>query len=109
MYDIDFQTCSVRDVIARSVTCHPSLMIELLTRAGNSHVEASETVLDEDTRRTYNDMHTACTWAAKWVYTEDLEALCRDLEARGAAFLIACRLQCVPRAAWHDIAKRDAS
>ena len=48
MYPINFMTCSADDVIARSVTCHPSLLAEGMRQRAKAHIDAHLAMLPRD-------------------------------------------------------------
>ena len=46
MYPINFMTCTAQEVIARSVTCHPTMFAEELSNVARIHAGAANTMHD---------------------------------------------------------------
>lgn len=108
MYEIDFNTCTARDVIARSMTCHPSLMRDELLNLSKQH-EAwlhATTTASAGAKRGGRTLRDACAKSAAWVEYGDLDAIMADFSARIASFEVASRLQLIPRATRADIRER---
>lgn len=46
MYELDLNTCTVGDVIYRSLICHPTLLREAIETARDAHRAAAATMID---------------------------------------------------------------
>lgn len=106
MYEIDFNTCSLDDVIERSVTCHPTLLVELLRAIAEIHSRSAREMFDQVARKSAVGMAEDCRRAANSV--ETLGSLVgASFGMRMQAFTAACKLQLLPLSLAQDIAKRD--
>lgn len=99
MYEIDFNTCTARDVIQRSMTCHPSLMRDKLHEAAKTHSDYIQTTrcLDNRAIEGATRLRDACHKAMAALALEDIDAIMGDFSATIVAFEVACQLQLVPR------------
>ena len=110
MYDIDFTTCKMKDVIDRSITCHPSLYVEKLRAIRNIHLNHALVTLNRDAARIARNMADEAKYIA--ISIEDGSA-CADwciptnnLNATLIAFQAAAALQGLTRVQMLDIAER---
>jgi hypothetical protein len=85
-----------RSIIARSISMHPSMLIECLDRARLTHLEAARSMLDKPAVRIAVSMADSCLMAAKFVEADNIDAIMTDMAGWQAALLCACRLQCLP-------------
>lgn len=110
MYPIDFTTATAREVILRSLVCHPSLFIDALSVAEREHAVYAQA--------NAGTPHGKAAESAREHASVAL-SLARDMNAEGAAFHIAshtgplvqaltisARLQCVPPSLRYEIAGR---
>ena len=110
MYDIDFTTCTMNDVIDRSITCHPSLYVEKLRSIRDIHLNHALVTLNRNAARIARNMaadaeHVAMMVqdgfeGAAWCVPSD------NLSAKLVAFQAAAALQCLSRSQMLDIAER---
>jgi hypothetical protein len=107
MYQIDFMTCTADDVIARSATCHPSLLADTLREQGRTHICAYAAIAayDKHAGNVAANMASDCNTIAERLADDGTTG---DLTfgQRIIAFGAAARLQCVPHAAQRSIASR---
>jgi hypothetical protein len=110
MYPIDFSTASVRDVIRRSMICHPTVLAEALESSATTDQNYERGLTfrrDAETKAAVIRRYTAALDAAVCVRVGKLDELCEDFSAMIQAFACACRLQLVPHATQQDIAARE--
>ncbi len=94
MYPIDFVSCTANDVIARSVTCHPTLFAERLLDIARVHDQAAATMLDCEATKISRRMAADCRQMAdRLEHGELLDGL--SFSQRIIAFSAAAKLQCV--------------
>jgi aminoglycoside N3'-acetyltransferase len=108
MYEINFATCTLEDVIERSATCHPGLFADTLREQARTHISAYSSIAayDRHAGNVAANMASDCnTMAERLASDGDIGEL--TFGQRIIAFGIAARLQCVPHAAQRDIARRD--
>lgn len=100
MYPINLTTCTARDVIQRSVTCHPSLFSEALRDLASVHGTYAGQTSDALAAQSARNLQRACQQAAHHIeHDADANApelICDDFNMRIVAFTEACRLQCIP-------------
>ena len=109
MYEIDFLTCTMRDVIARSVACHPSLFAESLENTARIHHEFCVTTMDKTATRIALDMRAACLAAAVSARDDNVDAIIsHGRTSMICAFTAAMKLQCLPRYIANEICDRDS-
>lgn len=107
MYPIDFDTCSIADVIARSATCHPSLFADKLTAIAAIHHQASFSLrYSTGGRPIARGMGDSASDMARDLLAQEFDATALDFGAMIIAFGAACSLQCIPHATAKDIAGR---
>ena len=112
--DIDFLTCTMDDVIARSILLHPTMLQDALTKAYRAHLDAATTMVDGPACRMAHEMSrdrvrgssSHCQWPTgqRWriaIASHSTNA-CWHI---GAAY----KLQCLPYATAMDIATRGVS
>jgi hypothetical protein len=106
--DIDYTTCTMNDVIARSLRMHPSLLADACAAAGKIHQQARDTTHDGKAREIAGDM-AKDAWglfcAIRDGEIDDLAAL--TFTQRQIAFAAAARLNCLHFNLAHSIAKRE--
>jgi hypothetical protein len=58
MYELDFNSpdCTMNDVIARSIVCHPSLFVDAARHAARTHAEYAEETGSFNSARIARDM-----------------------------------------------------
>jgi len=94
MYPIDFTNCTANDVIARSVTCHPTLFAERLRGIASIHGQAATTMHDRQAVKISRQMAADCReMADRLDHGELLDGL--SFSQRIIAFNAAAKLQCV--------------
>lgn len=107
---IDFLTCTMDDVIARSILLHPTMLTDMLRSAARTHAEASGTMLDGPAVRMAREMATEAGEVALRVETGLLASAgdchCLTFSQRIIAFGAAYKLQCVPMSLALEIAAR---
>lgn len=108
MYAIDFLTCSADDVIRRSATCHPSMLVEALRRRADTHASAAATMMlrDKYAGGIALKMADECQRVADRVERGDDS--CVSFGERISAFSAAAHLQCLSPALAQDIINRAA-
>lgn len=110
MYPIDLSKCTARDVIQRSVTCHPSLFSEALRDLASVHGTYAGKTSDVMAAKSARNLQRACQQAAHLIeHDADADAperICEDFNMRIVAFTEACRLQCIPYASRIAIIER---
>jgi hypothetical protein len=96
MYEIDFTTCAALDVIQRSITCHPTMLVETLRANAATHEQAGSTMYDRIARETAYRMGGDCRTVANTI--ENLGTIPPDLTfgERTQAFSAAAKLQLIP-------------
>lgn len=105
MFEINFSTCTMRDVIARSATCHPTLFREAMLAAAQAHRAAQQVAprrvasialgMESDLRRMADDIDM-----------DNFDASVLSPAETVQAFNIARKLQCVTWDVAESIAKR---
>lgn len=108
MYAIALESCTPRDVIQRSVTCHPSLFAEKLRAIAGQHENYTRVTHDEIAKRSARRMSEAAIFAAGAVESEDVDAIVGNFSAMIIALHAACELQALPRYLYAAIAERAA-
>lgn len=108
--DIDFLTCTMDDVIARSILMHSSMLTDMLRSAARTHAEASRTMVDGPAVRMAREMATEAMEVAQRIDTGLLASAddchCLTFSQRIIAFGAAYKLQCVPMSLALEIAAR---
>ena len=113
MYQISFETCTMNDVIVRSIVCHPTTLAESLRANASIHYQVAETMHDKTAAIAANRCGIQCRNAAMLVDTfydvdDKLNKIAEfSFGERIATFLAAAKLQLIPFATQHDICKRD--
>ena len=113
MYQINFETCTMNDVIVRSIVCHPTTLAESLRANASIHYTASDVMHDKTAAIAANRCGIQCRNAAMLVETfydvdDKLNKIAEfSFGERMAAFLAAAKLQLIPFATQHDICARD--
>jgi len=106
MYEIDLNTCTARDVIQRSITCHPSLFIEGIQSLADTHRRYAQIASSVDVAKIADGCRDACEIAARYVAECDADAICGELRYLVQAFTVAAKLQCIPASLRGDIIER---
>jgi hypothetical protein len=104
--NIDFNTCTMADVIARSLLLHPSLFAETLERVARTHREASYSLrFDSKAADIAARMARECEFMADDISTgRGLNSL--EFGETIQAFGVACKLQCISPGLGQEIAAR---
>lgn len=103
---INYNTCKMDDVIARSLAMHPSLLGEAIANAAKVHGQARDTMVSGETRRIAADMATLAWKMVLDIRTDDLFPCELDFSSRIIAFTAAARLNCLSHLVAADIAAR---
>lgn len=107
LYEIDFLTCSMDDVIERSIVCHPSLLIDSMVGVADIHDASAAHMYDATAKRIARQMADDCKNAALLIRDEGKGALSLfTFSQRIQVFHQAARAQCINRALEHEIAAR---
>jgi hypothetical protein len=106
MPPIDFMTCTARDVIARSLLCHPATLADNLMSAGKTHAGYSLISPRADVAEIARRMGEKAFKAACHARAEHIEPIMADTDMRTMTLHAACELQLVPRSLRGDIAAR---
>jgi hypothetical protein len=111
MYAIDFNTCTIDDVIARSITCHPTMLADTLRANARAHFNARDTMHDREAQQAAQRSGQQCRVVAciiehaAVIEVEPIERM--SFGERLAAFSAAARLQCLPHSVSSAICARD--
>jgi hypothetical protein len=106
MPPIDFMTCTARDVIARSLLCHPSTLAGRLMEVAKTHAGYSIVTPDATVAAIARRMGEKAFLAASHARVESIEPIMADFDQVIATLHCACELQLVPRSLRGDIAAR---
>jgi hypothetical protein len=106
MADIDYLTCSMDDVINRSLLMHPSVFGDALAAVAKIHRQARDTVLTGKSRMVADDMCLKAWAMFKAIQDGELVAADLDLSSRLMAFSAAAKLNCLSFNVAHSIAAR---
>lgn len=106
MTELDFQTATMKDIIARSIAMHPSLLVDSMVEISNIHRQYGQ-LSTGPTATSARNMAIACEEAIDFIEDGDLDALCANFSAYIQTFEQACRLQCITPATKREIAERD--
>lgn len=104
---IDWDTCTMFDVIDHSILMHPSLLTDSIQSASNAHGSYAMRCYHKDTRdncQRYIKENAAAIRAIK--AGNPAAAACRTFHSAVEAFNIAARLQCIPNHCRTAIAER---
>ena len=110
---INFETCTMNDVIVRSIVCHPTMLTAKLRDNANVHYDAALVMHDKTAAAAAQRCGNQCCQAANLVGNlngagQPIEAIsAMSFGERMAAFLAAAKLQLIPFATQHDICARD--
>ena len=108
MYKLDFATCTMDEVIARSLICHPSLLRHEALEAARIHTQAAKDMRDGAAKRSALDMARAAQRIASIANSGGCASdLSDDFGARVIAFARAAKLQLIPRATQNEICDRE--
>ena len=112
MYQINFETCTMNDVIVRSIVCHPTMLIDTLHANASIHYTARDVMHDKTAAAAAQRCGNQCREAADLIvsrpgYTAIAIVSEFSFGERMATFLAAAKLQLIPFATQHDICKRD--
>lgn len=111
--DIDFLTCTMDDVIARSILLHPTMLQDALTKAYRAHLDAATTMVDGPACRMAHEMSVTALEVrariASGLLASAGDCHCLTFSQRMLAFGAAYKLQCLPYATAMDIATRGVS
>jgi hypothetical protein len=106
MYQIDFLTCTMRDVITRSAVCHPSLFAESMRSAAKVHAEYAVVTHNATVARIARRMSVSLNSMARDLTLDRFDANVLDLGEVIQAFGIAAKLNLVPRSCRDGIVSR---
>lgn len=110
---IDFLTCTMDDVIARSILLHPTMLQDALTKAYRAHLDAATTMVDGPACRMAHEMSVTALEVrariASGLLASAGDCHCLTFSQRMLAFGAAYKLQCLPYATAMDIATRGVS
>lgn len=108
MADIDFNTCSMRDVIARSVLLHPSVLADSMRQVQKIHHAAACTFTGKDTPagRIAAQMRNLASGVANDIALDRLNIEALHPMALLMTFAAAAKLQCLTSAIVTSIAAR---
>jgi hypothetical protein len=106
--DIDYTTCAMNDVIARSLRMHPSLLADACAAAGKIHQQARDTMHDGKAREIAGDM-AKVAWGLFCTIRDDelSDVAALTFTQRQIAFAAAARLNCLHYNLAHKIAMRE--
>lgn len=108
MYPIDFLTATPREVIQRSITCHPSLYRDAMLEAVASHSSYAAISHDKTAAEIAARLGKECRFVAECIESENTDAIIRGgMDSWISALSIAFRLQCVPHSLRADIVARQ--
>lgn len=109
MYAIDFNTCTARDVIERSITCHPSLFAQAMRNAAKVHRDYSKVTTNKKVQAIAAHCGDVCDLVA--IYTEggDTELIYSHTRFLVQAFTVAAKLNLVPHSLQGDIIAREVA
>jgi hypothetical protein len=104
---IDFNTCTMADVIARSYSMHPSLFADALEQVARTHRTASfHTRFDNKAADIATRMAMNCEIMADDIGGGRFKPEALEFGPTIHAFGVACNLQSIPRATANEIAAR---
>ena len=106
MHEIDFSTCSMADVITRSVTCHPTLFRDALLASAKVHNDYSNVTHDRVAARSALGMSSDLRRVADDINIDSFYVDNLTFSERILAFAEAAKLQLIPRATKQDIVSR---
>ena len=106
MYDLDFLTCSMTDVINRSVVFHPSLLRDMMLAAAKTHWDYSNVAANKVAAGIALDMASNLRRMADELDMNDFDPEALELGERVQAFGIASKLHCLSPSLARDIAAR---
>ncbi len=110
MYPIDFTTCTARDVILRSLACHPSLFADALANLAETHRVYARDHANSPGAAGARAAHRAAMDAIALLNrgTDDsvADALVRDTGPKVQAYTVAASLNLVPHSLRADIMGR---
>ena len=101
MYDLPINP-NAKDIITRSVVCHPSAFRDALVAQANMHADYEELSRNPLAKRGAAAQKNACLRAYDWLGRDDLpegeRAACiaGELNTMIIALNVACKLQCLP-------------
>lgn len=105
---LDTATCTMSDVIERSIAMHPTLFGEALASVAATHLQAAVSVPHHrEASGIAKRMHGEAYEMAQCLLVGDgFEPAHLSLSHRIIAFGVACRLQCIPHHVASSIAGR---
>lgn len=108
MYELDFDTCTMVDVIRRSAIVHPTLLRDTMLRAAGLHVTYSGVVANGQVAKIAQSMASDLQLMADELSNGDFRPEDLQLGERVQAFSAACELQGITRHVRTAIARREA-
>lgn len=110
MYQIDFSTCTIDDVIERSIVCHPTLLIDSMISVAGIHDASAAHMYDATAKRIARGMAVAAQNAALLIRDMGKDAVpLLSFGQRIQVFHQASKAQCLPRSVVNDIVAREDS
>jgi hypothetical protein len=106
MYDIDFNTCTMNDVIQRSFVCQPSQLRAAMIAAAKVHIEYSNITANASVALIALDMACSLDRMADAIEPGSFDVESLTLSDRVQAFHIAAKLQLVTYHTKREIAER---
>jgi hypothetical protein len=107
MYEIDFLSATMADVITRSAVCHPSLFRDAMLAAAEVHWTCSAETNSRCVARIALEMANNLRRMAHELEMDDLDVTSLTLGEKVQAFGVARKLQCLPWSLASDIAARE--
>ena len=102
---------SARDVILRSLVCHPTLFADAMTDVANVHANAASILAHHEAehtaKRLVNAARTMGVQARTYATNAVLDSICRGgMDYWITALNVAGRLQCLPHSLLSEAAER---
>ena len=107
MYETDFMSATMSDVITRSFVCHPSLFRDTLLSASRAHLKASQRMADSTAARIARKMAERLRKLAAKVDADEFDAGTLTMAETVQSFAEAARLQCLSPAVRAHIAGKE--
>lgn len=107
MYELDFDTCTMVDVIRRSAICQPSLLRDSMLATAHVHVAYSRQTARTACARIALSMASDLRRMTDELTMDDFEVEALEFGELIQAFGAACNLQLIPPAAREAIARRS--
>jgi len=95
MYDLP-ENPTARDIIQRSIVCHPSLFREMLIKQADMHDDYAKVTSDIRAKQGAIASMNACFFAYDAIDNDDVDAIVSRCGPMVIALNVACKLQCIP-------------